>query len=174
MTTYTPDKVDTHFRVYDRDGIVDDAPETLDGTGYSEVCKASQKANILIANKTFIGQPHEDDIDVVRGGPYFFGPNDHTKSRTLGQNITFKAGAHAVIRGNFGRAVAGQYSIYDRWLRGPKTTMDFAADACGRVELWWAVMPSYVPPLVHVEVKPAWMVWGYFIFRSVVQTITGK
>jgi hypothetical protein len=81
---------DTHFRVYASNNIADVEPETLDGTGFSETCKASLKENIEIANKTFVGSPSEDDIDVVRGGPYYLGPNDHSRSRAQ-QNITSKA-----------------------------------------------------------------------------------
>lgn len=176
-TLYTPDKVDTHLRAYPRDNnwiaehIYDTSAETLDGTGFSESWKCSNCEFVSVKNKIFTGTPREDDIDIVRGKNYRIGPNDHTQSRPGGQNITAKGGIQGLhLCGNFGRAVIGMYSNYDRWLALPRTSgITFSEDARGEVVLWWAEKPRHVPPGVKVRAMPGVIVRGYFLWRSVQQ-----
>jgi hypothetical protein len=180
---YTPDTVDTHLRAFPRDGdwrtvnIADVGTETLDGTGFSETWKCSNCEAVAVMNKTFTGAPREDDIDIVRGKNYFIGPNDHTGSRPGGQNITVKGGVDGVrFRGDFGNAVIGMYSNYDRWFALPRTrNITFGDDARGTVTLWWAEKPAGdVPSGVKVRCVPGFVVRAYFLWRSVQQSLKGK
>lgn len=173
------DEQDTHLRAYPRDSggrdtcIVDTEAETLDGTGFSETLKFSNCTGVVVANKTFTGAPSEDDIDIVRGANYLIGPNFHGQSRPGGQNITIKGGVdRARLCGDFGRAVIGMYSNYDRWFAMPRTGgIEFDADARGTVVLWWADMPRRVPGGVRIKRVPRLVVAAYFIFRSAQQAL---
>jgi hypothetical protein len=165
--------VDTQFRTYSENFTDDSGSEVLDGSGFSETLKGSNLSYVTVKNKTFLGTPSEDDIDFVRGGPYFVGPNDHSQSKAGKQNVTVKGGAQVSFAGAFGCCVAGQYSIYDRWCRGPKTKVHLCTGSVGVLDLWWAEWEgdaSYVEVIKRSMVK----VYGYFIWRSLVQTIWGN
>jgi hypothetical protein len=165
--------MDTHLKVWPFNYTLDSTPETLDGTGFSESWKSSDRSISGVKNKTFRGNPSEDDIDVVRGSSWTIGPNDHSRSNAAGQSITAKGGIDGLrLRGSWKLAVIGQYSNYDRWMALPPTrNITFDGDASGKVTLWWAEMPAYVPPGVTIRKIPTTIVKAYFYWRSIVQTI---
>jgi hypothetical protein len=146
--------------------------ELLNGTGKSETIKITHSARIVVANKTFVGYPTEDDIDIVMCESIICGPNEHF-SRPGGQNFTIKGASRDIhLVGNFGKAVIGQYSNYDRWFAIGKTKgITFDPDAKGQIELWYAEKLANVPKGVEVKTINPFIVRIYFLWRSLQQTL---
>ncbi len=166
---------DTKFhRVYPDNHVDDQEPEVIDCTGYDDALKASAKHHIVIANKTFRGAPRENCIDMVRGGDAIIGPNDYTQAKPGVSTLTIKGGFDGLLlRGAFGTLEWGQYSNYDRWFKLPKSRrLNFEPTATGTVIVWHGEMPKHVPAGVKVKRINPLIVWAYFFFRSIQQTIS--
>lgn len=164
-----------YFRVYAEHGEIDNTPETLNGDGVADVLKLSNLESVGISNKTFTGSPTENDIDAVRGGPYSFGPNYH-HSKPGVSNITAKANIQGLyLRGNFGTLEWGQFSIYDKFFKLPKSKgLRFEEGATGTVTIWYGEVPKQVPAGVKIKKINSVVVYAYFLFRSIQLSITGK
>ncbi len=165
-------KHETNFyRVLDDETKVDTQPENVVLAGQDDGIKGSNLWGVRISNKNFIGYVSENDIDLVRGGNAVIGPNDHNSECGVSE-ITVKGGykdLHMV--GNFGRLEFGQYSNYDRWFALPKSSgLTFDPSATGEAEIWFAELPSYIPPGVRVKDRRL-LAYPYFLWRSIQQTL---
>lgn len=164
-----------YLRVYERHGESDHKYEVLNGTGKDDILKLSNLHSVSIANKTFVGTPSENCIDCVRGGPYSLGPNFYSAIPGV-CNITAKGGISGLtLRGNFGKLEWGQFSLYDKWFKLPKSSgLRFADAATGEVEIWYGESPETVPPGVKIKKVNIVKVYAYFIWRSIQLTFGGK
>ena len=166
---------DTYYRVYDGTTNIDCAPEVINGTGVSDVLKASNLYGTVISNKTFIGAPGENDIDLCRGSDAVIGPNVH-RSRPGVANITAKGGFQRLhLRGKFGTLEWGQFSIYDKWFALPPSSgLTFDLNAAGVVTVWRGEVPADAPAAVTIKRIHPLIVWGYFVWRSLQMTFGRK
>jgi hypothetical protein len=112
---------DTYLRDYPEspDPVIDAAIEILNCTGVTDVVKVSNRNHVLIANKTFVGSPGEQDIDQVRGFDVRIEDCNHEAS-TAHFNIELKGGilSYEINRCHAGskrrlKIRLGDYTIYD-------------------------------------------------------------
>lgn len=164
-----------YLRVYEHHGENDHLPELLNGTGFDDILKLSNLHSVSISNKTFIGSPSENCIDCVRGGPYSFGPNQYNAEPGV-SNITAKGGISGLtLRGNFGKCEFGQFSLYDKWFKLPKSSgLRFSDEATGEVEIWYGEVPQQIPPGVKIKKVNTLKVYAYFVWRSIQLTFGGS